>query len=206
MAPMNFNFVGWVFESGLDVLERSFRTAFDALENQIAKARHEEAVYLEHVQLTGESEIERDDDGIILWDKEDVLGYEIEFAEDAGMALRKAFAIAIYHHWERSIRDWTEATHRSHSDLAERAVEKGATLHEKLGAVRDLVNALKHDSKRLGNKLMKSWPAVFPVRFQPTELTDWYEAIHLTNDQVFEVIEIVRQSGPDVKVKSAVKG
>lgn len=69
-----------------------------------------------------------------------------------------------------------------------------------ISAIRDLVNTLKHDSKGWGNALMQSWPAVFSPAFQPrTEKTDWYEAVHFTEQHVLETFNIMSASGPTSK-------
>jgi len=117
------------------------------------------------------------------------------------MALRKAFVIALYHHWERAIRASAAGANGNHDKLVKRAQAKGILIDARIGALRDLVNALKHDSDRCGKALLSSWPDIFSPNFQPGTLkTDWYRAVSLKDHHVVEAFEIVSGSGPIVKV------
>src|SRR3546814_2456369 len=74
--------------------------------------------------------------------------------------LRKAYAVAIYHHWERSALQWTNRKNEKHDDLARRVLAMGYPIDPHLHVVRDLANLLKHDNDRWGLKLHGSWPDV----------------------------------------------
>src|SRR3546814_7916557 len=71
-------------------------------------------------------------------------------AEEALMSLRKAYAVAIYHHWERSALQWTNRKNEKHDDLARRVLAMGYPIDPHLHVVRDLANLLKHDNDRWG--------------------------------------------------------
>ncbi len=57
-------------------------------------------------QTAGDWIVEHDDDGNVMWDQETLLEMDIEASDEAIMALRKAFVMALYHHWERALRKY----------------------------------------------------------------------------------------------------
>ncbi|MBX3452877.1 MAG: hypothetical protein KF777_25290, partial [Planctomycetaceae bacterium] len=197
MVALNFNWWGYTFQDGLNVLSQSFTSARDALRRDIELAQEEAMGYQDSVaQGLVEPDIERDEDGYVILDHADVLQMHVERAEECAMGLRKAIVIAAYHHWERSARGWTQSEHGKHLKLVELSLAQDYPIDAKLGAVRDLVNLLKHASEKWGNDLVASWPEVFPPNFQKSSKTDWYESVWLTDKHVFEVLTILGGSGP----------
>lgn len=199
MVKLNFNLVGFSFQRSITILTTSFTAAGDGLAGSIAAARAAAAAHREHVRQGGPWVGEVDDDGVVVWDQADLLDYEVTVAEEAAMELRKAYMIALYHHWERSVRLWTGSSGlRKHEELAEATRAKGYPVHPKLEAVRDLVNTLKHENDRWGLPLIKSWPEVFPPNFRPRSAgkTYWFEVIELSDALVHEAFTIVSASGP----------
>jgi len=196
MVQINFNWWGYTFQEGINVLRQSFISARDALNRDVELAREEAIGYQESVdQGLIEPDIEYED-GIAILDHADVLQMHVETAEDGAMALRKAFVIAAYHLWERSARGWTKSEHGKHPKLIALTLAQGYPISQKLDAVRDLVNLLKHAREKWGIDLMASWPQVFAPSFQGSPKTDWYEAVSLTDEHVFEVFETLADSGP----------
>lgn len=187
-----------IFKSGIDTLRTALRVATKALIDETQQIDELISAYLASGVLDGE----RDEDGVVLWDREDQLGWEKDVIEDALMALRKSFALAAFHHWERSARQWTSYDKMDNEGLFLRLRQKSITVHPRLQAVRDLVNTLKHDNASRGRQLLVSWPQVFPKKFteRPGKRTPWYEAIYLDDALVEEVFAIVAASGPDPAV------
>src|SRR3546814_10680611 len=66
-------------------------------------------------------------------------------AEEALMSLRKAYAVAIYHHWERSALQWTHRKNEKHDDLARRVLAMGYPIDPHLHFVRVLATLMKQD-------------------------------------------------------------
>jgi hypothetical protein len=129
------------------------------------------------------------------------------------MELRKAFAIAAYHHWERSVQLWIVPTNeiaardsfdarrkrhaRGYEDISKAASEIGYPADVELPRVAALANTLKHNSKAYGARLLKLWPDILPSQFQnSTNPTDWASAIQLSDEHLNEIFNIVSRSGP----------
>jgi hypothetical protein len=120
-------------------------------------------------------------------------------------------AVAAYHLWERIVRSWTKAPAKADHEMLVKLVEaKGITVHFRMAAIRDLNNALKHNSEKYGPALLVSWPELFSARFRegirhrlakisgdPTaSKVNWHEAITINSDQMDELMDAVRASGP----------
>lgn len=155
--------------------------------------------YAKHLEEGGEWIGERDEDGYRLWDQEQILDMQIEANNEALLALRKAFVIALYHYWERAIRVTVGGDDRAdHAKLVTLAAAKGIVVRPELDAIRDLANLLKHDNARWGNALLQSWSGLFAPGFQPRPgRTDWYDSVRITDDDVVRAFEAVVASGPN---------
>lgn len=199
MAALNFNFEGYVFQEGVRVLINAYEAAAGALDQAWQQARDDRAAYVGGVERGDiEWKGERDEEGYTIWDQEAVHDYEIESKVEAKIALRKAFVLSLYHHWERSARSWTNDDRRDHDKLVPLVERLGYPVSPRLAAVRDLANLLKHDNDKRGDQLLESWPEVLPkVRRHPDRRTDWYEAVQLTEAQLTEAFNIIAASGPD---------
>lgn len=113
-------------------------------------------------------------------------------------------SLAVYHHWERSARLWTESDRRDHDQLARAVEAHGISVNPHLGAVRDLANLLKHNNGRWGASLLASWPSLFPTGFRPqTGRTDWYQAVQITEAHMTEAFNVIASSGPTDKTEWA---
>jgi hypothetical protein len=192
MVKLGFDTRGYAFKAGLDVLRQGYASASKALAADVERVKAEAAAYEESDEFIGEI----DDEGNRLWEQDQILAMQQETAEEALQALRKAYALVLYHHWERGIQAYTGSGRSvKYFELVQRADKKGVPLHGRLGAVRDLANALKHDK---GQPLQQSWSAVLSPRARSHEPRSWYEAIQLQDAHVAEIFEITEQSGPKV--------
>ena len=124
---------------------------------------------------------------------------EIESKREGQAALRKAFALSIYHHWERGARNWTRNDDRDHNKLVEAVRAMGIEVSPRLVAVKDLANLLKHDNDRRGADLLKSWPEILPKVNRGRNRKDWYGAVRLSDKHLTEALDIIAASGPDAK-------
>lgn len=210
MALLNINWQGVDFERGLDVLRDSLVAATGALEaNRIAIQQawdeYEDAV------ANGAPPDEVWEDELKVWDQTFAYENDIQMIDETLDMMRKAHVIALYHLWERIVRSWTRAPQGDrHDDLVRRVEAKGIAVDFRLTAVRDLNNALKHNSEIYGPRLLTSWPEVFTDKFRsriedrlaklridPTAAPiDWHDAITVTEDRMDEILEAVRMSGP----------
>ena len=200
VVQLNFNFHGYRFQESAKIVHASFRSAAQALRADVERAENEAVAYQKYLDEGGEWIGERED-GHVLWDQEQVLDMRIEAGNEALMALRKAFVIALYHYWERAIRVSTGGNDRAkHDELVALAIAMGITIRPGLAAIRDLVNLLKHDNAKWGNALRRSWSNLFHPGFQPSAVrADWYNAVTLTDDDVALVYETVAGSGPNLR-------
>lgn len=202
MTAFSFNLQGYVFQQGVQVLLSAYETAADALTEALNRAHDDKAAYLAEAAIDDTAWIgERDEEGHVIWDQEQVHDMEIEAKAEALEAVKKAFVISVYHHWERSARIWTGNDHRDHARLVKSVERLGYPISPRLHALRDLANLLKHDNDKRGADLFKSWPAVLPsVHQNPERRTNWYEAVRLKNQDLTDVFNIVAASGPNEKI------
>ena len=196
MIDLTFNTYGYAFEHGLLVIEQSFSVAAQALRLSRDSLIDELGRYRETVE-SGQPQIgEWDEDGTRLWDREQLLEFEIDDAEAALATLRKAFVVALYHHWERAMLRQLKRVNEKHADLVKLGRSRGMTFHPRIDAVRDMANLFKHANSKWAKALLKSWPTLLPNGFTSNPFNDGYSAAVLTDEIVHEVVEILRESGP----------
>lgn len=197
MAKLSINMAGFVFQEGVAHLRTSFGAASAALNGQVAAARDAVSAYVASVEAGGEWIGERDEDGETLWDQEQVLEFEVVALESAAMALRKALAIAIYHHWERMARIWTGAhPDHGHRELSQKSQSLGYPIDPRLEGVRCLVNLLKHDRITWAQKLHVLWPEIMPAPPAAGRRAGWSETVRLREEHIWQILEVVSASGP----------
>lgn len=198
MVELVWNYHGYVFQEGISVLRAAYQSAANALHEEWESARENANAYNEGVE-SGEIEwIGEREDGHVLWDQEQVHEMEIDAKFEGQGVLRKAFALAAYHHWERGARVWTGSDKREHKDLVKGVQALGVGISPQLEAVKDLTNLLKHDNDKRGADLQKSWPQVLPALFQKgAGRNDWYGAVRLTDLHLDEAFNAIAASGPD---------
>jgi hypothetical protein len=206
MALIDFDFTGYDYERGVMVLSDSLTAATDALglkrtEAQAAWDEYERAV------AAGERErdIEIDDEtGAPFWDLAYVYQHDLELIDEGVQALRKAYVLALYHHWERIVRRWTEASDRDrHDQLLRRLGEKRIEPPARFGHIYLLNNILKHDSRTAGPGLLAAWPALFPWADRMRARVDagerdilWEGTVAISEPQMQEIFVAMRASGP----------
>jgi hypothetical protein len=196
---LRFDPRGFEFQSGIDALQRSAEAGLSALSAEIKQLNQE----LRDYRQSGKFEGERDDDGVVIWDREDILDHEIDLVREAQMELRKAFAIAAFHQWERSVQRWigqangmTKPPH-SYDKLSKAAAKLGYPVDAGLQQIVTLVNTLKHNVERRGRELLEQWPDVFPPGFEgPDHFSDWASSIQLSDELLEQVFVTMRKSGP----------
>lgn len=203
MVALVFNAYGYVFQSGLDTLIRSYASAVAALEGDVERAKDDAYGYQQALEEGTEFIGERDEEGHILWSREDELNHTHQMAEDALRTLRRAFAISAYHQWERAARTWTKAHRKLDHDKVVKLVEAlGQSVDPRLEAVRRIANLLKHDNDYWGEKVLELAPDVIdPVQVTRRVPTEWYEAVILTEQHMTDIFNIVSASGPSIDTK-----
>lgn len=203
MAKLGFNSHGWDFEQGVKSLLRSFRLAASAMDRQIDAALDAIRDYRQHIESGGKVIGEWDEDGFRVWTQDQVLEFDLTSAEEAAMALRKAYALQLYHFWERSAHAWTlSKPNTSHTELVEKTIAAGYPVNDRLNAVKHLANTLKHGNPKHGKMLYETWNAVvaLPPPSNPSMVGDWYSVIKLTDADLRDIGRIVATSGPPFKI------
>lgn len=210
MALLNINWHGMDFERGLRILRVSLDAASAALESNRVETKQRWDDYERAVENGAPPEVVWEDD-VKVWDRSMAFEDEVMMIHETGDTMRKAHVIAAYHLWERVVSAWTRAPARAdHNKLVSLLAAKGVTAHPRMAAIRDLSNALKHNSESYGPDLVKSWPELFSEPFRATIDTrlekirndpsaarvDWYEIISISPDRMDEIMEAIRQSGP----------
>jgi hypothetical protein len=129
-------------------------------------------------------------------------------AEEALLLIRNAFAIVIYHLWERGAQRWVPQVRKkpNHNHLITALTEASIVIDKTgLEELRLLVNCLKHNSED-ARKLYELRRDLFSTDFVPGEIhpatgkplvnIDWAEKVVLTDDNVEEFLRVVQDSGP----------
>lgn len=204
MAWIGFNTFGYDLERGIDVLQDSLKTALNALEE---KRRETDKEYDDYEAGVAAGTIEPEgewEDGVRIWEKSQFYDLDMEMIAETVEAVRKAHVMGLYHHWERTIARWARredlisaaVAKPNHGHLRTALLGAGIVPHQRLDAIRDLNNALKHNSNDFGAKLMKSWPELLPPKLQGSPSTDWYQIITVTDADVRQIADALKQSGP----------
>lgn len=194
---LNFSVRGFMYESGIDCIRDSFTAAVDGIRDKI----REETEAWESSLQSGEYEdqLEFAEDGSTLFDPADVYNYKMEALHEAHSELRKAFAIAIYHYWERKIRVFCKLPDGKHTQLEAGAKKLGIEIPSAFARVYRLANALKHNSRGSVNALHREWADVSGVLFEARGHRDWYAGIELTDEHIYYLLDLTRRAGPSVK-------
>lgn len=197
MAWIGFDTAGYDLERGIGILQDSLKAALDALED---KRRLTVKQYEDYDAGLAAGTIEPEgewEDGLCIWEKSQFFDFDIEMIDETVVAVRKAHVMALYHHWERTIARWArretliaaEVEKPNHGHLRTALLSAGITPHHLLDAIRDLNNALKHNSDDFGAKLVKSWSELLPSGLQSGPDIDWYEVITLKETDVRQIAE-----------------
>lgn len=177
------------FEHGLRMLEMGYRAARDALEAEIERIKVEAIAYEESLANGGEW-IGEYEDGRILWEQSQAYEAQVDDVGHASLEVRKAFVIALYHHWERSATGW-KGGYASHDELADYCAGEGYGPSTDLGAVRCLANYLKHgpnSSKDWLGRLRRDYPSFLTQA--PTFI------FGLSEDDLYKIAATILASGP----------
>jgi hypothetical protein len=202
MAPLSWNLLGWAYQDGIRNLRETFAAATDGVKERLRASYEAVDEYDRQVAAGAEPLIERDEDGIVICDQRDMLIYHTTTAEEAKDALNKALAISMFHHWERSARQWTSVTNGRFSTLRDRVIADGQEVHPGLYDFYLVVNLLKHGNRRHGCELLERRPGWFRRRLaDPGPGLEWYEEVRLSDADLDELFEILTASGPDISTQ-----
>lgn len=210
MALLSINWHGIDHERGLAVLRESLDAATGALESNRITIQKEWDKYEDAVANGAAPDVIWEDD-VKVWDQSFAFEDQLHMIDETLDIMRKAHVIAVYHLWERIVRSWTKApSGASHNKLVKLVEAKGVKVHPRMSAIRDLNNALKHNSEKYGPAVLDSWPELFSERFRSgigerlervradpdASKVDWHDVITIRPDQMAEILEAMHASGP----------
>lgn len=202
MVKLNFNPRGYLYQDGLKSLRAAFASASEGIERECRRTYDAIDAHDAAVAKGADPQIERDDNGLIVDDYRDHLIYHSTVAEEARTALNKAFAITIFHQWERAARDWTGKPNGKFVTLCAAVAAKGYPVSPKLAELHVLANLLKHANSKWGVQLQALRTDFFRQSFDASlSKIDWYEEVELSNEHVGELFETVAASGPNPQTK-----
>ena len=194
MAKLNFSMRGFIYESGIDCLRDSFTAAVQGIQDRI----REESEDWRSCKGDYEEQALYAEDGSTIFDPDDVYQYKVEALKEAHAELRKAFAIAIYHYWERKMRVFCKLPDGKHTDLEAAAARLGIQVPADFARVHRLANALKHNNQGSMKPLHKVWPEVSGILFEVKGDRDWYARIELNDDHIYHLLDLTKLAGPSV--------
>jgi hypothetical protein len=186
-----FNFQAWQFHTGIERIRAAFRAAVAAIEAEEVGAQEAYDRYI----ASGQDDREYDEDRILTHSTEVSLEFASREAVLATQAVRQAFAMSIFHYWERSARAWTRWDRPGFPSLKERMEGQGIRVDERLELLNNLNNLLKHDSARSGGKVFEDRPDLFMWRRRPTG-RNWQASVVIANCDIEEFLDAIARSGP----------
>lgn len=184
------------YRVGFDGIARAYRSsinAFDAEESRIAADwdAHQRAVSAGEAVTVVEDESSGShfDFGAHTGD----LLYEVE---EGKRHIREAFAIVLYHHWEKKVCELlTVKTYKQDNAFVAARAAGWSPDENTINKLRIVANCVKHDSTE-AQKL----DALDDTFFDKTEIPNgWYEALRLSDAHMDLFISALRLSGPPLK-------
>ncbi len=202
MAQFSFNALGYSFQHDLEVLRKSLQAAIEGLETLNGQAQAAARAYDDHVAAGGARIGEWTDDGERVWEQDQILTYEIDIAKEAAQDLTKAYAIALFHHWERWARVWGQLPRKGDFEALVAATRaQGYPIHSDLHRVKEIANAFKHHKAEAGEAVTTAWPDLAPHGLRRLGgRVDWYGSIVLSRARMDVLFDIVSASGPTAKL------
>lgn len=189
MAAFSFDARHFAFDHGVRLLKQGYEAARDALLGEVERTQAKASMYEEDLANGGEWIGERED-GHILWEQSQIYDAEIDDTYQALYEVRRAFIIALYHHWERSAASWL-GEDAGHAKLEQFCADNGFGPSPDLDAVRHLANHLKHGPASRSpwlDKMREKYPL-----FMPRVGTF---AFGLSDDDITKVAAAILASGP----------
>lgn len=197
MAIIKFDWAGYEYQTGLKTLKDSYERAAHLLQDDIDASYRAidefDLVFDEGV----DSVIEADDYGSVTHNPRDFLIHASIRSEQSIQALRKAFAIMIYHHWERAAREWGNKPHGGFEGLVKAVQSKDIWIDPNMVDLHVLVNSLKHNAAIWGQPLFELRPQWFARTFsRDASSIEWFDIIELCPVAMNDLFNWASRSGP----------
>lgn len=201
MAKLLWNMLGWSYQAGITVLRTCYESSNNNLEEALERAKEEAFGYQQSLEQ-GAEPIGEWEEGCALWTQDQILDENVEAAVDTLWEVRRAFAIALYHHWERGARRWTHAQHAKHPQLIALVEALGVKMTPAMNDLYLIANTLKHNSATWGKKLQESRPdLVDRIHVTGFATDDWYEAVRIPHAAMLELFNAASESGATMRTQ-----
>ena len=197
MTIIEFDWAGYEYQTGLKTLRDSYSRASRFLQEDIDQAYHEISIYEGIHTDEDDPNIELDEDGVIVHDPRDYLIHTSLMAEQSMQALRKAYAIMLYHHWERGAREWGGKDNGSFPVVVRAAQYSGIYVDPGMVDLLILVNTLKHNAAIWGQPLYDMHPDWFAPTFKRhRSRVEWFDVIQIKASVMDDLFAMTMRSGP----------
>jgi hypothetical protein len=188
------------FQIGFRSIERAYRESRRAFENEIADWNARWAEYEADVRAGRIDKAEAEASG---FDYGEYVGENILEAEQGLRLIREAFALVLYHFWEREACSLLNVKRYEQTAVFEAARSDPQFQLDELGLdrLRLIVNCIKHDN---GFALHAQAAELFDPQYVPAnrESSGWHTALTLRDTDLDTAFAAVKASGP----RSGVRG
>ena len=185
-----FDMGAYQYDEGLKAIRLMYNAALTTLDSQYADVINQKSAYYKHLQQGGEPIEELDEEGYVIWDQDGLYRLELLAIDEAKSELRRATALALYHHWEKTLN-----RKKGRGDLAAFADEKSLPRSDDIECLRHVANYIKHG----GNEKISILAQDYPDMFGPTpQYRDddplWVNRLYLDDDHISRFFDIVGES------------
>lgn len=188
---------GWMFREDLRQLQDAYRASRSNPDSRLHRARQEWAKLEEDVAAGVASFTEEDEDGQVIYDKGDHFG---ELAAEIGRVqqlVREAFAISLYHFWEREAGRLLGKEYKPKSSPTELEQIGLRPDFAGLERLRLVSNVAKHSAGNSADQLYQTHPEMFDTkRMTEFETGPDYESLILADADIEAFFAVVQKSGP----------
>lgn len=200
MVALSPYFHAQQYERGLRLLALAYTTSNDALKNDL-DCRVEDLIGHREAIARGEiADTIEYNDGFVIITGNKARQLRADALFDALAELKAAFAIAFFHHWERSVCQWAGKHLRNFNEQKKAVSALGYPLHPRIEAAQNLANLLKHGNGMWAERLRTSWPELLPSEAESGPVNaDWRELIDLKDAQIDELQRILYACSPTAK-------
>lgn len=185
------------FGIGMRSIERAYGESRKAFEGEIAAWEARWQAHLALVQAKAATGVVEDEDEGDPFDYGEHVGEMIFDAEEGLRLIREAFAMTLYHFWEKTACRLLRVTRYVQDKIFLLADGDPRLTVDKAGVnrLRLIANCIKHDT---GDDLYAEEPALFDPSLipEPTAKYGWYSALKLRDEDLKAAFAAVWASGP----------
>jgi len=184
-----------IYSIGIDGLARAYHASMKAFDAEKSSIESDWQLHLAAVAAgTAETFVE-DDINNTYFDYGEYTGELLDNVEDGKRHIREAFAIALYHYWEKKSAYLLKMKYEIQKTLTSAKAAGWKPNEDIINRMRLVANCIKHDSKSSAD-LNSIDPSYFD---QATIQHGWHDALRLTDAHLESFIQAVKEGGPPMK-------